>query len=331
MRFLGLLSAILAFGASSAYADTFSSGEFDEYSANVEMGQRLFNAAACGSCHGTKGKIYDPALPELGGGVEIDNHVYGRIRVPNISGDKAEGIGSWSRSEFLNAMIYGVSPSGGNYIPIHPFEFYAGMKPEHVVDIFEYIKAELPESGRESEAHERPISLRRVFGFSNPVSYRFDPEQVRKDRQVAGLGEDPSNSALWGEYLVEHVAACGSCHTARDGSFNLLKGGEFQATLSALGNNDPIGLTVTEKGIAPLIPDRNEFEHKFINQGLRLDGSSKMQGSMAHVAASLALLPVDDKAAIHQYLKDLPVPQPYESKDSCESPMMIVQQDIDFV
>lgn len=304
-------------------SEPFSGADFDKYTPDLQMGERLFNAAACGACHQTKDQAYIAAQPALGGGLEIDNLTYGLIRVPNISPDKTNGIGAWSRAQFLNAMIYGISPKGGDYIPVHPYEFYAGLKPEHAVDIFEYIKAEVTAVTRSNSPNRLK---RRLFGTINPLRYSFDPDAIIKARAQKGLGEDPSDSAAWGEYLVEHVSACGSCHTARNGSFNQLQNGDFRATHSALGRQELIGLEVPQDGsITSLIPARNEFEHIFINQGLRLDGRAPMQGSMKRVVDGLALLPASDKVAIHQYLKGLLAPEPYEVKVSCDAPAAPVQ------
>jgi mono/diheme cytochrome c family protein len=322
MRFLVfLILSILSFVMNAAvHAAPFTDGALDNYQPNLEMGERLFNAAACGSCHQTKNEAYNPEKPSLGGGIEIDNTTYGLIRVPNISGDE-NGIGAWKRSRFLNALIHGVSEGGGEYIPIHPYEFYAGIKPEHAIDILEYIKTSLPKVNRPNDPNK--LTLRLFRWRKNPNRYSFDPEKIIKNREEEGLGSDPSNSASWGKYLVEHVSACGSCHTGRRASSFMLEPSQtFKATHSALGEQEIIELSIPKDGsIADVIPSRNDFEHKFLGKGLTVSGSRPMNGSMERVVKSLSLLSSSDKAAIHQYLKNLPAPEPFEVKSSCDAPV----------
>jgi len=313
-----MLSIFLVLFSTPAFAESFSDGDFDSYEPDLTMGERLFNAAACGSCHQSKDAEYEAERPTLGGGIEIENSTYGTVRVPNISGHE-NGIGNWSRSRFLNAMIYGVSEEGGDYIPLHPYEFYAGMRPEHALDIFEYIKSSLPEDSRRSEPNSIRLRLFRLG--TNPNRYSFDPEEVMTARETARLGEDPTDSAAWGEYLVEHVSACGACHTQRSTySFTLEPDQQFQAGHSALGANEIIQLQIPDGGsVADILPSRNDFQYQFIGRSLTTDGRI-MEGSMARVTGSLGLLPTEDIGAIHQYLKDLPAPEAFEVSDTCDAP-----------
>src|SRR4051812_33019309 len=52
----------------------------------------VFTAADCSSCHATPGQA-DPL--KLGGGLALASP-FGTFRVPNISPDRADGIGSWT-------------------------------------------------------------------------------------------------------------------------------------------------------------------------------------------------------------------------------------------
>lgn len=303
----------LSFLLSVGFAASFEEGAFDNYTADIEMGKRLFNAASCSGCHQDKNGVFYPDAPELGGGLEIDSPTYGLIKVPNISGSEA-GIGSWSRAQFLNAMLLGQSADGGQYIPIFPFEFYSGMKPEHVIDMFEYIKTALPKSPRVNEPNEL-LFMNRIFG-KNPWRYSFDFEANKH----VDKGNDDENSLLWGEYLVENVAACGSCHTPRNSSFILDASQKHESSISALREPIEAGVgTVALKNVG-----RDDFIHKVIARQQTLDLSREMTGSMAIVAGSLKQLPTADLEAIYQYMAGLKTPERPTVAAECKAQASLV-------
>jgi mono/diheme cytochrome c family protein len=98
-------------------ADTVAAlGEGD-----ATRGQRIFWAGGCASCHAAS-KSEGEARRQLGGGAPLVTP-FGSFVPPNISSDLEDGIGSWSKEDFANAMMRGVSPDGSHYypaFPIHP-------------------------------------------------------------------------------------------------------------------------------------------------------------------------------------------------------------------
>ena len=73
-------------------------------------GERIFWAGGCASCH-ARPKAEGQARLELTGGLELKTP-FGTFVPPNISSDPNDGIGNWSKEDFANAMIRGVSPNG---------------------------------------------------------------------------------------------------------------------------------------------------------------------------------------------------------------------------
>ncbi|WP_136634564.1 c-type cytochrome [Pseudooceanicola onchidii] len=292
-----------------AAAQGFDDTSFDSYRPDLARGERLFEVGACASCHLEKGATLDPAAPVLGGGMEIDSPTFGTIRVPNITGSSA-GIGDWSRGDFLNAMLHGTSPEGGQYMPLFPYEFYAKMKPEHVVDLFEYIKQSAPKSDRASEPHSILLT-RRLFG-KTPWRFSFEPAAYD------GQGDSESDAVAWGKYLTEGVAACGACHTPRNSAFIL------EDTQANTGGISPLGEVagdITKAALSPLGPDGF---HDIIARGTGLDGQTPVQGTMARVSAMLGQADESDRIAIYQYLadlKDLPKPVVEMTCDAPQSPV----------
>ncbi|WP_168161444.1 c-type cytochrome, partial [Oceanicola sp. S124] len=305
LAFAGLASTL-----APLQAEPYEAGAFDSYQADLDRGARLYAVGACASCH------QDPAagageVPVLAGGMKIDSPNYGLIAVPNITGSAA-GIGDWSRADFLNAMLHGRSPEGGDYTPLFPYEFYAGMKPEHVVDLFEYIKAEAPKSDRPSEDHE--LTLRYMIQRKNPWRYSFEPASYE------GAGDSESDPRAWGQYLVESVAACGSCHTPRNSAFILETDKALTGGISVLGE---VAGDITRAAIGGIEAD--DFVAHVTGQGMGLDLSTPMGGSMQRVAAALAEAPDADRLAIYQYLADVEeLPKPVIQME-CEAPVPLVQ------
>lgn len=297
--------------ATPATAQVFDDQSFAGYAPDLARGERLFNVGACASCHQEKGTVLDASAPLLGGGMEIDSPTFGTVRVPNITGSPA-GIGDWSRGDFLNAMLHGRSPDGGTYMPLFPYEFYAGMKPEHAVDLFEYIKQRAPKSDRASEPHSILLT-RRIFG-KNPWRFSFEPAAY------AGAGDNENDAVAWGGYLADSVAACGACHTPRNSAFIREAGKDLTGGISPLGE---VAGDITKAAISGLGLDGF---HAAMAAGTGLDGSTKVQGTMARVAAQLAVAQEADRTAIYQYLADLKeLPRPVVEM-SCEAPRSPVSE-----
>src|SRR4051794_5226297 len=61
---------------------------------DLKIGELIFYAGGCTSCHAAPGAKGDEKL-KLAGGLELKTD-FGTFRVPNISPDKDTGIGGWS-------------------------------------------------------------------------------------------------------------------------------------------------------------------------------------------------------------------------------------------
>src|SRR6201985_1776610 len=86
------------------------------YTPDLANGQVVFNAGGCASCHAVPDQ---PDRLKLGGGLAIPSP-FGTFYAPNISPDKADGIGGWTEGEFVTAVTRGVSPGGTHYFPAFP-------------------------------------------------------------------------------------------------------------------------------------------------------------------------------------------------------------------
>ncbi|WP_315763468.1 cytochrome c [Bradyrhizobium sp. SZCCHNS2005] len=255
---------------------------------DLANGEEVFNAGGCSSCHAVPNQ---PDRLKLGGGLPLASP-FGTFYAPNISPDPADGIGRWSESDFVSAVLRGVSPAGAHYFPAFPYTSYGHAKVEDVRDLFAYMKTLPPVSGKPRD-HDLPLpfNIRRNVGIWKLLFFDTTP-----------FTPDPSRSAQWnrGAYLVNTFGHCAECHSPR----NLL-GGLIRAQRFA-GGPDPEGHgfvpNITQKGLADW--SESDFGY-FLESGQLPDGDS-VGGGMTRVIRNTSQLSAEDRAAMAAYLKSLP-------------------------
>ena len=258
------------------------------YTADVANGQVIFNAGGCSSCHAV------PAQSDrlkLGGGLALGSP-FGTFYVPNISPDPTDGIGRWTETQFVNAVMRGVSPTGVHYFPAFPYTTYAHAKVADIRDLFAYLRTLAPVSGKVRD-HDVPFpfDIRRNIGIWKLLFMDDKP-----------FVPDAARSAQWnrGAYLVNSLGHCAECHSPR----NFL-GGIIAAQRFAGGPN-PEGKgwvpNITQKGLADWSDKDIAY---FLQTGQTPDGDT-IGGSMGSVIRNTSQLSDDDRAAIAEYIKSLP-------------------------
>ena len=60
--------------------------------------------------------------------------------VPNITPDRATGIGGWTEAQFVNAVKRGTGKNGEHLYPAFPYSSYSLLKTSDVRDLFAYLK-----------------------------------------------------------------------------------------------------------------------------------------------------------------------------------------------
>jgi mono/diheme cytochrome c family protein len=255
---------------------------------NARRGEAVFWAAGCASCHMAEGATGDAELV-LKGGQKFPS-AFGTFVAPNISQDKAQGIGAWDVADLGNALMRGVGRDGEHLYPALPYAAYTHMTRQDVADLYAFLQT-LPADATPSAPHELgfPFNIRRAVGFWKLLF-------LRNDWVVAGDLTAPEQR---GRYVAEALAHCGECHTPR----NLLGGLKTAAWLSGAPN--PSG-----KGMIPNItPGALEWSEGEIVDYLTTGFTPEFDsagGHMAHVVENLARLPDTDRAAIAAYLKRVP-------------------------
>jgi len=255
---------------------------------DAERGRLIFIAGDCASCHASPGQA-DPL--RLGGGLALASP-YGTFRVPNISSDPVDGIGTWSSDDLANALLSGVSPSGNHYYPAFPYTSYAHMRAEDVRDLRAYLRSLPAVSGR-APPHELalPFRFRRLVGLWKALYF-----------EQSSIDDDSSHDVTWnrGRYLVESLTHCAECHSARN-IFGAVKPDSRYA-----GAVDPENV-----GYIPNItPDRIGYWSiddlvRMLSTGDTPD-HGRVGSSMTGVVTNTAQLPKSDREAIAVFIKSLP-------------------------
>lgn len=169
--------------------------------AQVKRGEYLAKAGDCIACHtdAKGGKPYSGGLPIA--------TPFGTFYSPNITPDRATGIGDWTNAEFINAMHNGIRPDGSNNFPVFPFLWYTKVSDQDLLDIRAYLNA-IPAVERANHQPDTPFPFgMRILQTFWKLMFFVGHKGVYKP--------DPTQSHQWnrGAYLVEGLAHCGMCHT----------------------------------------------------------------------------------------------------------------------
>lgn len=269
-----------------------------QHVADLKNGEYMFNAGGCASCHSA------PAAAKCDDLKATDRRVlaggrclitpFGVFYMPNISPDPEAGIGGWSKIQFVNAMMRGVSPAGAHYYPAFPYTSYQRMRYEDVLDLKAYLDT-LPAVSSRPPGHQLalPFRMRRGLGLW---------KRLYLDGKQYAAAPKADAAVKRGAYLVEGPAHCGECHTPRD-----LFGGKV-TTARFAGGPAPEG-----KGYIPNITPHKSglggWTEKDIAEALKTGLTTSFDsfgGSMVAVQENMAKLTGKDRAAIAVYLKSLP-------------------------
>ncbi len=292
---LWMLSAPGPTISANALAAATAAKSGDARLGDAKRGASVFHIGGCASCHMPPDyeRPDTDSIPPLSGGMRFSTD-FGTFVAPNITPDKATGIGAWSDADFATALLKGVSPQGQHYYPAFPYSSYSRMSLQDVADLKAFIDTQ-PAVNRPNEAHELdfPFSVRRALGLWKQLYLRPEP--------VIDLGTaDPE--LLRGQYLVEGPGHCGECHSPR----NILGGTDYSQWLSGAANPDGEG------SIPDISPGGASFGDwdkadiaEYLSSGFTPD-YDVVGGSMADVVDNTAKLAASDRHAIAAYLKAIP-------------------------
>jgi mono/diheme cytochrome c family protein len=252
--------------------------------ANSELTNRgayVARTADCMACH----------RDDYSGGVPIETPI-GNIYSTNITPSTRYGIGNYTEADFKKALRKGRAPNHQLY-PAMPYPSYHGMTDEDISALFAYFQTvPIVDTPPEKTTH-LPFSLN-----IRSLMLAWNVINVPSTENRSGL----TNTQQRGEYLVNNLEHCGTCHTPR----NLTQGLDKDRYLSGA----PLG-----KWFAPNITPDNDTgiglwsEMDIVNY-LRtgtLDKRAYAGGPMAEaVAHSIRYLTDEDLIAMASYLKVVP-------------------------
>ena len=187
--------------------------------ADATRGAYLIRVGSCVACHTdikNEGAF-------LAGGPKIETP-FGNFYPPNITSDKVAGIGDWSLEDFSNAMSHGIGKDGKHLYPSFPFDSYATMSDQDIVDLYAGLMA-TEAVAEKAPDHELgfPFNIRLAMQgwkrlFFTPT--RYEPDSNRSERWNRGA------------YLASGPAHCGACHTPRNPFGAALNDQHFEGTPS---------------------------------------------------------------------------------------------------
>lgn len=289
------VSRIAAADATQDYPAASLSAPSDP-AALIARGKYLVTAADCMPCHSGPGHV-----PYSGG--LVMQTPFGGLSSPNITPDKATGIGNWTDAQFYAALHNGVSP-GRDFLvfpkfiyPAMPYTSYTKLSYPDVMAIKAYLDSLAPvnapriPSTMKFPFNQRPVLLGWRILFFTPGPMHMDP----------AWDEHMKNGA----YLSVALGHCGECHTPR----NIM-----QATISSKAYaGAPI-----DNLFAPNISSDKAFGVGGWTQADLVaylhDNGNLVKGSpygaMGEMTAhSTSLLPVSDVQDIAMYLQTATKPQ----------------------
>lgn len=254
----------------------------------VAKGEYLTLVGDCASCHTEQGG------PRFAGG-RVVGTPFGDVPAPNLTPDRATGLGDWSFEAFWQALHAGVDRHGQFLYPAFPYTSYTKVSRDDALAMFAYLQS-LPPVRQPT----KPLGLGFPYSVRNTLK-AWRALYFREGEYVP----DRAKSAAWnrGAYLVQGLGHCNECHVARDAlggmrSDQSLSGGEipvqnwYAPDLSTQANGGLAGWN--EQDIVELL-----------KTGQSAKGTAF--GPMAEVVArSTQHMTDDDLRAIAVYLQSLP-------------------------
>jgi mono/diheme cytochrome c family protein len=273
--FAGLFTLMMATAGTA-------SGEALDSSASP--GKRLAVAADCVACHTA------PGGKAFAGGYPLGSPM-GTIYSTNITPSKIAGIGNYSAEQFARAVRDGVTADGTHLYPAMPYTSYSKMTDSDIAALYDYFMHEVQPVDTPTAKTELqfPFNVRASMIGWNAMfhsSTRFTP--------------DPAKSAEVnrGDYLVNGLAHCDTCHTPR----NVLMAADNSKALAGGALGSWYAPNITSDKVSGIGAWSSDDIVAYLRTG-HVEGKAQAAGPMAEaVENSLQHLSDSDLKAIAAYL-----------------------------
>ena len=109
----------------------------------VERGKYLVAVIGCSDCHTRGGLSPKPDLSRYMGGSDLGFSLpgLGYFVPPNLTPDKATGLGGWTRDQIITAFTTGVRPDGRILAPPMPVQDFKNLSKEDAEAIAAYLQS----------------------------------------------------------------------------------------------------------------------------------------------------------------------------------------------
>jgi len=247
----------------------------------VNRGAYIARAADCMACH----------RENYAGGVGIETPM-GKVYATNITPSVRYGIGNYTEQDLKNALKKGRAPDHQLY-PAMPYPSYSGMTDEDIYALFAYLQTvpAVDEASPHKTELPFPFNIRTLMKFWNVIN--VPAWEARTDLDA---------TQQRGEYLVNNLEHCATCHTPRDSTMGYNK--SLYMAGAQLGNWHAPNITPDE---ASGIGSWSETDIATYLRTGHLENRAFAGGPMGEaVAHSTRYLTTEDLRAIASYLKVIP-------------------------
>lgn len=109
---------------------------------DAERGKYLVTLAACSDCHTPGTFLGKPDMTRFLGGSDVGFEIpqLGAFYAPNLTSDKATGLGGWTDEQIATVLTTGVRPDGRVLVPVMPYGYYANLTPEDLKAIIAFLR-----------------------------------------------------------------------------------------------------------------------------------------------------------------------------------------------
>jgi len=111
--------------------------------ATIARGKYLVAIAGCNDCH-TPGYFFGkPDMARFLGGSDVGFEIpgLGTFVGPNLTPDKATGLGSWTDAQVVTALQKGERPDGRTLAPIMPWHAFASLTKQDADAIVAFLRS----------------------------------------------------------------------------------------------------------------------------------------------------------------------------------------------
>lgn len=265
--------------------------EVEPTPARVARGKQLVSML-CHRCH------YDHRTGRLSGR-ELSETVtrLGTLRAPNLTRDEEHGIGGWSAGELAVLLRTGLHPRRSTVVPPVVMPRWPRMAEGDLRAILAFLRSDDPwvaalAEGPEPTEYGLWAKVRALVSWS-PLSYPREP--------VAGPSVDELEA--YGEYLVDDLLQCSTCHTGdgREHDRLALRESELYLAGGAEGQ-DVNGVVLRAANLSPHATGLRGWTSEQLRRAL-VDGFGPDDRVVRWPMPRYPALEVHEVEAIHAYLQ----------------------------